>query len=136
MLVSFASPASFARIYLLDAASFLVFALIVARICDVPAAGAGPGGDSGPGGYRQVFADRLFRRLWLIVLLMITGGYAQYHAAFPVFATAAGGLSARGRPLHNGCDVVPSVFDAPRRTPEGRVADQLELPGEEFPTHG
>jgi MFS family permease len=100
MTVSFASPASFVLIYLLDAASFLVFALIVARIGDVTAAGAGAGtgGQAGPGGYRQVFADRLFRRLWLLVLLLVTAGYAQYHAAFPVFATA-GGLSARGLAL-------------------------------------
>jgi MFS family permease len=110
VLVSFASPASFALIYLLDAASFLVFALIVARIGDVPAAGASTSGDGGPGGYHQVFADRLFRRLWLIVLLMITGGYAQYHAAFPVFATAAGGLSARGLALAFAANTVTVVL--------------------------
>jgi MFS family permease len=109
MVVSFASPASFVLIYLLDAASLLVFALIVVRIGDVVTAGGGTSGEGGRGGYRQVFADRVFRRLWLIVLLLVTAGYGQYHAAFPVFATAAGGLSARGLALAFAANTVTVV---------------------------
>jgi MFS family permease len=108
LVVSFASPASFVLIYLLDAASFLAFALIVARMGDIAAAGGGAGGDGGRGGYRQVVADRLFRRLWLIVLLLVTAGYAQYHAAFPVFATT-GGLGARGLALAFAANTVTVV---------------------------
>jgi MFS family permease len=117
MTVSFASAAGFVLIYLLDAASYLVFALIVARIGDVAAdrigevaaAGAGTAGDGGPGGYRQVLADRLFRRLWLLVLLLVAAGFAQYHAAFPAFATGVGGLGARGLALAFAANTVTVV---------------------------
>jgi MFS family permease len=109
MTVSFAAPASFVLIYLLDAASFLVFAVIVARMGDAATAGARTGGQAGAGGYRQVFADRLFRRLWVIVLLLVTAGYGQYHAAFPVFAAAAG-LNARGLALAFAANTVTVVL--------------------------
>jgi MFS family permease len=96
LVVGFASPGSFVLVYLLDAASFLVFAVVVARLADVVPAESGARSDEPSGGYREVFRDRVFRRVWLLVLLLVTAGYAQFHAAFPVFATGAGGLSARG----------------------------------------
>jgi MFS family permease/tetratricopeptide (TPR) repeat protein len=96
LVVGFASPASFALVYLLDATSFLVFAVIVARLADVVPAQTDTGTAAKPGSYSDVVADPLFRRLWLLVLLLVTAGYAQYHAAFPAYATGVGGLSAPG----------------------------------------
>jgi MFS family permease len=96
LIVGFASPGSFVLVYLLDAASYLVFAVIVARLPDAIATDAETAAYDGSGGYREVFRDRVFRRLWLLVLLLVTVGYAQYHAAFPAYATGEGGLSARG----------------------------------------
>jgi MFS family permease len=52
-----------------------------------------------PTGYREILRDRLFRRLWALMALLVTVGYAQYHAAFPVYATTAGGVSASGLSL-------------------------------------
>jgi MFS family permease len=46
-----------------------------------------------------VVRDRVFRRIWLIVLVLVVAGYAQYHAAFPLFATGVGGLSPSGLSL-------------------------------------
>jgi MFS family permease len=39
-----------------------------------------------------VLADRTFLRLWALTALLVAAGYAQYHAAFPAFATGSGGL--------------------------------------------
>jgi MFS family permease len=96
LIVGFASPGSFVLVYLLDAASYLVFAVIVARLPDAIAPDTEAPAYDGSGGYRDVFRDRVFRRLWLLVLLLVTVGYAQYHAAFPAYSTGEGGLSARG----------------------------------------
>ncbi len=109
LVVSFASPASFTLLYLVDAASFLAFAGIVAMMTDTAPVATEEAADAGPAGYRKVFADRLFRRLWVIALLMVTAGYAQYHAAFPAFATGTGHLSAQGLALTFAANTVTVV---------------------------
>lgn len=92
LLVDLESAASFELVYVLDALSFLAFVPVVLRLPsprpnDEPATGA-------VGGYGEVVRDRLFRGLWALMALLVVAGYAQYHAAFPAFATGAGGLSA------------------------------------------
>jgi MFS family permease len=96
VVAGFAGSTGFVVLYLADAVSFLMFAVVVSRLAD-----AAPVEDPGDvvtegGSYREVLRDRAFRRLWLVVLLLVAGGYAQYHAAFPAFATEVGGLSAGG----------------------------------------
>ena len=90
--------AGFVVLYLADAVSFLAFAGLLAAVPGLVAALPAPDQvDAGPSGtYRDVVADRVFVRVWLLVLLLVTAGYAQYHAAFPAFATVVGGLSAWG----------------------------------------
>jgi MFS family permease len=113
LVVGFSSPGRFVLIYLLDAASFLGFALLVWRFAEYRAA-QGPQlartavasqlhRRSAPNepvkartvGYRSLLADRVFVRIWLLTFLLVAAGYAQYHAAFPGYATSTGGLSAR-----------------------------------------
>jgi MFS family permease len=96
VLAGFASPTGFVVLYLLDAASFLIFAVVVARLADVGLAADDASAIPELGGYREVLKDRVFRWLWLLVVLLVAAGYAQYHAAFPAFATEVGGLSAGG----------------------------------------
>ena len=110
LVVGSASPASFMLLYLLDAASFLGFAVVVARLTDAAAAQTNAAPNGGRSGYREVLRDRLFRRLWLLVLLLVTAGYAQYHAAFPAYATGVGGLSARGLGLAFAANMVTVVL--------------------------
>lgn len=95
-----ASPAGFVVLYLADAVSFLAFAGLLVALPDLVAPTVGGGGDAGiAGSYREVLHDRVFGRLWLLVVLLVTAGYAQFHAAFPAFATSVGGLSAWGLSL-------------------------------------
>ena len=45
-------------------------------------------------GYSHIWRNRPFVRLWLLMALLVAIGYAQADAAFPAYATGAGGLSA------------------------------------------
>jgi MFS family permease len=102
-----AASAAFVALYLADAVSFLAFAGVLAALPDVRPADGSDG--IHPDGYREVVRDRVFGRLWLVVLLLVTAGYAQYHAAFPAFATTAGGLSASGLGLAFAANTVTVV---------------------------
>ena len=93
-VVSFESTASFQLLYLLDAASFLLFAplLLVALrgVGDRPE----PDHEGRPARYRIVLRDRIFLRIVLLTALICGAGYAQMATAFPAFATDQGGISA------------------------------------------
>jgi MFS family permease len=99
LTVGSASPSNFVRVYLLDATSFLVFAVVVARLrvgaTASATAAADDGARHGGAGYRAILRDPLFVRLWLLVAILVASGYAQFHAAFPAYATERGGLAAR-----------------------------------------
>jgi MFS family permease len=94
LLANLHEASSFMTLYLLDAATFVAFAmvLVLARSLhdgrDAAASEAGGGG-----GYARVFADRGFRVLWLLMIGFVALGYAQVEATFPVFATEAAGVS-------------------------------------------
>lgn len=88
LIVDLSSPRSFQLIYFLDAATFLGFAAILARLSGVGRRVAEEQEEGG--GYRQVVGDRLFLRVWVIMALLTTFGYAQYQATFPVYATGHG----------------------------------------------
>ncbi|MBO2455360.1 MFS transporter [Actinomadura barringtoniae] len=90
LLANASDPSSFVRLYLLDAFSFLVLVPVLLRfVGPAPVARERSGG-----GYRQVARDRAFRWVWVWALLMVAAGVAQFHAAFPAYATGEGGLSA------------------------------------------
>jgi MFS family permease len=45
------------------------------------------------GGYRAVLRDRNFVRLFVVMTLLVTIGYAQLESGFPAYATGPGGIS-------------------------------------------
>jgi MFS family permease len=89
--VRVSSPRTFELVYLVDAASFVLFAGVLLRLKAGRRAPAREGAD----GFRQVLGDRLFLQLWALMALLVAIGYAQFHAGFPAYATGPGGLSAR-----------------------------------------
>jgi MFS family permease len=109
-IVDVGSPASFAWVYVLDAASFLAFVPIL--LLGVRAQ-TGRSADDAPasarGGYRVIVRDRRFVRLWLLTALLVTVGYAQVDAAFPAFATSAGGIGAGGLAIANAANTIAVV---------------------------
>jgi MFS family permease len=92
VIVAPSSTRSFQAIYLLDAASFVAFIPLVLRLRGSAAEVEEASGKAV--GYRLVFRDRAFLRLWALTALIVCFGYAQYSAAFPAFATGEAGLDA------------------------------------------
>src|SRR5262249_53090245 len=104
LIVDLASPRSFETLYVLDALSFIAFVPIALALrLPSPAASANAPedepatepADAPPTRYRDLVSDPLFRALWVLTAVLVAVGYAQDQAAFPVFATGAGALTAR-----------------------------------------
>lgn len=115
-VVDLSSARTFVMIYVLDAASFLTFAVLVGR---TPGRGHPvPGqrartprmrGSGARGGYRAILADRLLLRICVSVAVVFICGYGQYYSAYPIFAIETGGLDAAALQLTflaNTCTVV------------------------------
>ncbi|MFU8852695.1 MFS transporter [Micromonospora sp. SL1-18] len=88
-VVDIARPVTFQAIYLLDALSFLMPALILLtlphvghRLAQASATGTG----RSAGGYLTVLRDRPFRRLVIFGLVLTTCGYAQVEVGFAAYS--------------------------------------------------
>jgi MFS family permease len=110
-VVSIAHPGSFTAVYLADAASFMAFVPVLARLrLPAPSASA-PGlaeqqtaaapGPAGPvrASYRRVLRDRVFVRVWVLTALVVTLSFGQFQASFAGYATRPGGVSPHGLSL-------------------------------------
>ena len=93
-VVSFESTSSFQLLYLLDAASFLLFAPLLLFALRGVGDRPEPDQEGGPARYRIVLRDRIFLRIVVLTALICGAGYAQMATAFPAFATDEGGISA------------------------------------------
>jgi MFS family permease len=92
LIASTSDPKTFTVLFLVDAATFLVFAAILAWVPDPelppPEAGAMPGR------YRDVLRHSVFVRLVGLNVVFVTAGYAQIEL-LPVFAHDEAGVSER-----------------------------------------
>ena len=86
-LVAGPTAHSFAVLYLLDAASFLV---VIPLLLSVPAPRIAATGRRASGGYRQVAGDTTFLRVWALTALVVALSYGQLNSAFPIYATSTG----------------------------------------------
>jgi MFS family permease len=88
---------SFRMLYLVNAAAAVIPALILVSLPTVGhrlvAPTRAPG--SVAGGYRDVFANRAFRRFMIYSVLLGVCGYAQIEVGFPAFSSLVGGVSTR-----------------------------------------
>ncbi|MFE9500357.1 MFS transporter [Streptomyces collinus] len=86
--------AGYTALYSVDAASFLVCAVVIWRWVKTAAIGesqATGGADAvSCGGYRVVAGDRAMRWLWLIAALVVAAGYCQLQVGIPGLASEAG----------------------------------------------
>lgn len=91
-------PGTFTAVYWLDAASFVLAVPVLLAASAAPRTQANSPPDPRRGsagtGYRIVWRDATFARLWLLAAVLIAVGYAQFNSALPAIATGAGGLSA------------------------------------------
>lgn len=93
-LVDFDSPGRFQALYLLDAASYLVFVPVLLLLLRGVGERAPVDTDAPAARYRDVLRDRVFLRVVALTTLVCAAGYAQMNSAFPAFATGPGGISA------------------------------------------
>ncbi len=96
-VVSVTHPGTFTVVYLADAASYLVFVPVLARLRlpGPPSSAPGPARPQ-PGGFREVLRDKAFVRVWVLTALVVTLSFGQYQSSFAGYATRPGGISAHG----------------------------------------
>src|SRR5262249_41076182 len=104
-IVSLARPATFTAVYLADAATFLAFVPVLARLRTAapPAAAqtppnrlpdtAPPAAEPPRAGFRQVLADKAFLRVWALTAVLVTVSFGQSQASFTGYAARPGGIS-------------------------------------------
>ena len=85
-------PSTFELMYLIDAATFLVYFAAVVSLRGVSGPEAKPDEDAGPGGYREVVGDRRMRRYVVGALILMTCGYGSMDAGLPAFMTTVAHL--------------------------------------------
>lgn len=90
LIATTADPASFTVLFLVDAATFLIFAAVLAWVPE-PALPP-PEADVMPGRYRDVLRHSVFVRLVGLNVVFVTAGYAQIEL-LPVFAHDEAGVS-------------------------------------------
>ncbi|WP_030489899.1 MFS transporter [Micromonospora chokoriensis] len=96
-IIDTARPGTFQAIYLLDAVTYLMPALILLTL---PGVGHRLGNRRGvdepsAGGYLTVLRDRPFRRLVIFGLILTTCGYAQVEVGFAAYAVRVAEVSPR-----------------------------------------
>jgi MFS family permease len=93
LVATTSEPGTFTVLFLIDAGTFVAYAATLAAIpAPRPAqASAGPS----PGGYRDVFRDRVLLGVVGLNVVFVTAGFAQLEATFPVFARNEVGVSER-----------------------------------------
>jgi MFS family permease len=90
LLVDVANPATFELVYLLEAAGSLAFAAILAALGDPEPRTSGRARTEAGGGYRAVARDPAFRRVWVLMALLVAAGYGPMLAALPAYAVDKG----------------------------------------------
>jgi MFS family permease len=125
-IVNVDDPASFTRLYLIDAVTFLIFFAFIFSL-------RGVGGKiektreqlESDSGFRDVFSDHSFMRLAFAKLLMITFGYASLDAGLPALLTLFGDLSVRTLgpiwAVNTGVIVIGQIFVLNRLTGRSRI---------------
>jgi len=102
-VVSVAHPATFSAIYLVDAASFLAFVPILARLRSPiqigQQASASPTLETQRVRFRDVLRDRAFVRVWALTAVLVTVSFAQSQSSFAGYATRPGGIGPHGLAL-------------------------------------
>lgn len=125
-IVEVKDPASFTRLFALDALTYLVFFGFILTL-------RGVGGQiektqeeiENDGGYRQVVSDRSFMRLAVVKLLLVTFGYASLDAGLPTLLTLYGDLSVKSLgpiwAVNTGVIVLGQIFVINRLDGRSRV---------------
>lgn len=89
LIVTTSAPRTFTVLFLVNAATFLVYSVFIARLRLPPR----PRRAAGDGGYRAVLRDRVFVRFLALNFVVVIASVALINGLFPVFAKNQVGLS-------------------------------------------
>lgn len=96
LIATTANPTSFTVLFLLDAATFLVFVAMLPLVPEPLLREAGGEGEAlAPARYRDVLRHRVFLGIVVLNVLFVTAGYAQFEL-LPVFAKNEAGVTETG----------------------------------------
>ncbi|MDQ4125909.1 MAG: MFS transporter, partial [Actinomycetota bacterium] len=95
LLANVSNEATFELLYSLDAVSWLAFAVVLLKMRDIgnKVEHSEEDKELAACGYRVVVRDRNFVRIFVVMTLLVTIGYAQLESGFPAYATGDGGIS-------------------------------------------
>jgi MFS family permease len=91
LIVAVGEPRTFTRLFLANAVTFLVYALVL--LLWVPDPERAAAADPVPRGYRQVLRDGAFVRFAALNFVFVVAVVSLLNSVFPVFARNQGGLS-------------------------------------------
>jgi MFS family permease len=89
LIVTTADPATFTTLFLLNAATFVLYAGFLVRVPEPPPVVAMPNG----GSYRAALRDGAFLRLLVVNYAFVAGAVALLVGVFPVYAKTEAGVS-------------------------------------------
>ena len=96
LIATTASPTTFSAIFVVDAASSVAFALVVAVALRAPIAAPTQQPEQPRASYRAVLRQRTLLALVGLNVLYVCAGYAAFQSALPIFAKTQAGVSDRG----------------------------------------
>ncbi|HET7018790.1 MAG TPA: MFS transporter [Streptosporangiaceae bacterium] len=121
VVISVSNPGTFTAVYLADAASFLIYLPILARL-RTPSVPAGESSGEGeleqegseasgkePVGWRQVLRDSVFVRVWVLAAILMIVSFGQFNSSFQGFAARPGGIGTHGLALAEAANCVTVV---------------------------
>jgi len=119
VVVSTARPFSFTAVYLADAATFLAFIPVLARLRaaasqhpprETPAPSPPAGAPRPRPRFRHVLADKAFVRVWVLTAVLVTISFGQSQSSFTGYATRPGGIGPHGLALAFAANTLTVVF--------------------------
>lgn len=96
LIATTAAPSTFSAIFVVDAASSVAFALVIAIGLRAPVAAAARRRDRPQASYRSLLRQRALLALVGLNVLYVCAGYAAFQSALPIFAKADAGVTERG----------------------------------------
>lgn len=94
LIATTADARTYTTLFLVDAATFLAYALVLTAVRPPRREPQPPG--AAPPRYREVLGDRVFVAVVAINVAIVTAAYAQFDATLPVFAKNEVGISEKG----------------------------------------
>lgn len=95
LIADISDPSSFVKLYIGDALTFVPLVLLLMTVLRGIGNAAVTDGDLAEtaGSYLDVFKDRVFLRVFVLMAVLTSVGYSQLESSFPAYATSEGGIS-------------------------------------------